>query len=256
MRQATPTLTIPDSAFTLQHMPVGRQRVGRRRRRTRRDREGHGRLHLGPPDAAHAAVLHERPDPLQGVVDDEEREQVPMKSAFAVRLHSLSERGQSMLEFALVLPLAARAWCSAWSRSSYALLDQHVVTKLTREGSNLISRDTSLQDAATAMRSMSTRPVDFNGELEGDLLGDQERRRRPARPTTTRPILYQRYEYGAISGASALSTGGRLVRPGAGLHRRPTPTPTPACRSPTCRATSPCPAAECSTSPRSSRSTR
>ena len=42
---------------------------------------------------------------------------------------------------------------------SYALLDQHVVTKLTREGSNLISRDTSLQDAATAMRSMSSRPV-------------------------------------------------------------------------------------------------
>ena len=29
----------------------------------------------------------------------------------------------------------------------YALLDQHVVTKLTREGSNLISRDTSLADA-------------------------------------------------------------------------------------------------------------
>ena len=44
----------------------------------------------------------------------------------------------------------------------YALLDQHVVTKLTREGSNLISRDTTLQDAATAMRDMSSRPVDFD----------------------------------------------------------------------------------------------
>ena len=40
----------------------------------------------------------------------------------------------------------------------YALLDQHVVTKLTREGSNLISRDVTLQDAATAMQSMTTRP--------------------------------------------------------------------------------------------------
>ena len=44
----------------------------------------------------------------------------------------------------------------------YALLDQHVVTKLTREGSNLISRDTSLADAADAIRSMSSRPVNFN----------------------------------------------------------------------------------------------
>ena len=59
---------------------------------------------------------------------------------------------------------------------SYALLDQHVVTKLTREGSNLISRDTSLADAATALKSMSGRPVDFTIELEGDLLGGQARR--------------------------------------------------------------------------------
>ena len=47
---------------------------------------------------------------------------------------------------------------------SYALLDQHVVTKLTREGSNLISRNTSLLDTATAIRNMSTRPVNFNAE--------------------------------------------------------------------------------------------
>ena len=37
--------------------------------------------------------------------------------------------------------------------TSYGLLDQHVVTKLTREGSNLISRDTSLQDAAAVWRA-------------------------------------------------------------------------------------------------------
>ena len=47
--------------------------------------------------------------------------------------------------------------------ASYALLHQHVVTKLTREGSNLISRDTSLAgrrhgDAAHE----HGRPVDFD----------------------------------------------------------------------------------------------
>ena len=44
----------------------------------------------------------------------------------------------------------------------YLLLDQHVVTKLSREGSNLISRNTSLQDAAAAMKGMSSRPVNFD----------------------------------------------------------------------------------------------
>ena len=44
----------------------------------------------------------------------------------------------------------------------FALLDQQVVTKLTREGSNLISRDVTLQDAATAVKTMRTAPVDFD----------------------------------------------------------------------------------------------
>src|SRR5262245_17954788 len=91
----------------------------------------------------------------------------------------------------------------------YALLDQHVVTKLTREGSNLISRDTTIDDAVTAMRSMSTRPVDFDtrsrvifsvlkkGSTTGTANYDQV-------------ILYQRAEYGAsVAGAvSGLRMGG------------------------------------------------
>ena len=44
----------------------------------------------------------------------------------------------------------------------YALLDKHVITKLTREGSNLISRETALGDAANALTKMSTRPVNFS----------------------------------------------------------------------------------------------
>ena len=92
----------------------------------------------------------------------------------------------------------------------YALLDQHVVTKLTREGSNLISRDVAIDDAETAMRTMSTRPVDFNtrsrmifsvlrkGSTTGTANYDQV-------------ILYQRYEFGSLTGtgvSSALRTRG------------------------------------------------
>ena len=69
-------------------------------------------------------------------------------------------RGQAMVEFALVLPLCCVLGLGV-VEVSYALLDQHVVTKLTREGSNLISRDTTLQDAATALKNMGSNPVDF-----------------------------------------------------------------------------------------------
>ena len=70
--------------------------------------------------------------------------------------------GQGLIEFAMVLPIFLLLVLGV-IEVSYALLNQHVVTKLTREGSNLISRDTTLQDAATAMRHMTTRPVDFSG---------------------------------------------------------------------------------------------
>jgi hypothetical protein len=89
----------------------------------------------------------------------------------------------------------------------YALLDEHVVTKLAREGSNLISRDTSLQDAATAMLSMSTRPVNFNSGArlifsvikKGSTTGTSN---------YNRDILYQRYSYGTLTANSALTTVG------------------------------------------------
>ena len=114
--------------------------------------------------------------------------------------------GQSMVEFALVLPLALLIVLGV-AEVGYVLLDQQVVTKLTREGSNLISRDTSLLDAAAAMRSMSSRPVDFNtssklifsvikkGATTGSTNYDQS-------------VLYQRYEYGSFSASSQLQTRG------------------------------------------------
>ena len=73
-----------------------------------------------------------------------------------------SARGQSLLEFALIMPLILLVALGV-VEVSYALLDQHVVTKLTREGSNLISRDVSISDAATATRATLTRRARATG---------------------------------------------------------------------------------------------
>ena len=78
----------------------------------------------------------------------------------SLRQRARDARGQTLVEFAMVLPLVL-VLALGVIEVSYALLDQHVVTKLTREGSNLISRDSSLADTGTALRNMSSRPVDF-----------------------------------------------------------------------------------------------
>ena len=119
----------------------------------------------------------------------------------------LDARGQSIIEFALLSPLILVVALGV-IEFGYVLLDQHVVTKLTREGSNLISRDTTIDDAITAMSSMSTRPVDFNtrsrvifsvlkkGATTGSANYDQV-------------ILYQRAEYGSgVTGTSGLRMRG------------------------------------------------
>ena len=116
------------------------------------------------------------------------------------------ERGQSIVEFAIVMPLVLTLALGV-IETSYALLHQHVVTKLTREGSNLISRDTSLQDAAAAMRSMSAAPVDFdNGsKLIFSVIKDVAT---TGAGNYGKPILYQRYEYGSLASQSTLTTRG------------------------------------------------
>jgi hypothetical protein len=89
----------------------------------------------------------------------------------------------------------------------YALLHQHVVTKLAREGSNLISRDTSLLDAATAMQTMASAPVNFNS---GSTLILSVIRQGATTGTSNygKNIVYQRYSYGTLASQSALTTAG------------------------------------------------
>jgi hypothetical protein len=117
-----------------------------------------------------------------------------------------SSAGQALVEFAIIIPLMMVVVLGV-IEVGYVLLDQHVVTKMAREGANLISRDTTLVDAANALRSMSSRPVDFsNGSKvifsvlkKGGTLGTSN---------YDQVILYQRYEYGSASGTSTVRTRG------------------------------------------------
>lgn len=119
----------------------------------------------------------------------------------------IDARGQSVIEISLLMPLILVVALGV-IEFGYALLDQHVVTKLTREGSNLISRDTTIDDAVTLMRSMSTRPVDFNSRSRV-IFSVLKKGASTNTANYDRVILYQRHEYGSLSGvSSALSMTG------------------------------------------------
>jgi hypothetical protein len=125
-------------------------------------------------------------------------------SAIALRQRAGSPRGQSLVEFSLMMPLVLILALGV-TEVSYALLDQHVVTKLTREGSNLISRDTSPLDAATALASMTTPPVNFatGAKVIFSVIKNVQT---AGAPNVNKNILYQRYVYGSLSDPSATST--------------------------------------------------
>lgn len=118
-----------------------------------------------------------------------------------------SEGGQSLLEFALVIPLILMLALGV-IEASYAILDQHIVTKLTREGSNLISRDTTLTDAVTAMKNMSSRPVNFDDGSSKVIFSVIKRVGTVGASNYNHDIMYQRYEYGSLARSSALQFGG------------------------------------------------
>jgi Flp pilus assembly protein TadG len=120
-----------------------------------------------------------------------------------------NQRGQAMVEMAIFLPLIVLL-CLGVVEVSYALLDQHVVTKLTREGSNLISRDATLGDAAVAMSKMATRPIDFT-QNSAVIFSVIKRVPTTGAPNYNKDILYARYSFGAISATSQLATRGSGV---------------------------------------------
>ncbi len=121
-----------------------------------------------------------------------------------------SNRGQSLIEFSLVLPLLIMTALGV-VEISFVLLDQHIVTKLTREGSNLISRSTTLGDAATAM------PDDGHTSRSTWTTGSRiifsVVRNMPTigAANYNKAILSQRYAYGNLVKPSTITTAGRRI---------------------------------------------
>jgi hypothetical protein len=117
------------------------------------------------------------------------------------------QRGQSIVEFALVLPFLV-VLVLGLTELGYALLDSHIATKMTRESSNLISRDSSLQDAATAMTTMSSRPINFTNGSSKIIFSIIRKVETVGAANYGQPVLYQRLVYGSYPGSSALTTSG------------------------------------------------
>ena len=123
-----------------------------------------------------------------------------------VRPRRHGQRGQSVVEMAIALPLLMVVVLGL-VEVSYALLDQHVISTLTREGSNLISRDVPLASAGTALRTMTVRPVNFDvgARLVFSVL---KKVATTGAPNYDRIVLYQRYELGALAATSTIRTSG------------------------------------------------
>jgi Flp pilus assembly protein TadG len=124
-----------------------------------------------------------------------------------LQLRWASDSGQTLFEFALVVPLVLVLLLGVVEVGT-ALLDQHIVSKLTREGSNLISRDTSLGDAAAALRSMSSGPVNFNNGSSKVIFSVVKKVATVGATNQNYAVLYQRYVYGSYSGSSMLNNSG------------------------------------------------
>jgi TadE-like protein len=120
-------------------------------------------------------------------------------------LHEAS--GQSLVEMAMILPLFV-VLVLGIVEISYALIDQHVVTRLTREGSNLISRDTTLEDAAKAMKGMASQPLNFGDSTSKAIFSVLKRGETTGTANYDRIILYQRHSVGSCPGSSKLKLAG------------------------------------------------
>ncbi len=128
-------------------------------------------------------------------------------SATAIRRTLADQRGQSIVEFAIVMPLFLIIVLGI-VEVGFALVDQNITTRLTREGSNLISRDTPMVEAAAAVRSMTTRPLNFDDGSSKLIFSVLKRGETTGTTNYNQIFVYQRYVYGSYPGTSKLSTRG------------------------------------------------
>jgi Flp pilus assembly protein TadG len=129
---------------------------------------------------------------------------------FRLRLASArsarADQGQTIVEMAIVLPIVMMVSLGL-IEVSYAVLHQHVISRITREGANLISRDVSLLDASNALKSMSTTPVDFTDGSQL-VLSVLKKGSTVGTANYDKVVLYQRYSVGTLGAASTLATAG------------------------------------------------
>jgi Flp pilus assembly protein TadG len=117
-----------------------------------------------------------------------------------------SEAGQTLVEMAFVLPVALVVSLGMVD-VSYALLHQHVISRITREGANLISRDVTLLDASNAIKTMTTAPVDFTDGSQL-VLSVLKKGSTVGTANYDKVVLYQRYAIGTLGTPSTLTTAG------------------------------------------------
>ena len=118
-----------------------------------------------------------------------------------------SARGQSIVEMAIVMPLLLLLSLGV-VETAYALLDQHVVTKLAREGSNLISRNTTLEQAANVLTSMQTAPVNFSNGNSAVIFSVLQKGGTTGSSNFGQVILFQRAKFGTLPATSRLTAAG------------------------------------------------
>lgn len=108
--------------------------------------------------------------------------------------------GQSVVEFAAALPLFLLL-CLGIMEFGWALYEDHIIVSLAREGSNLISRQSTIQEAETALLAGVHGPVNFNqnGKLIFSVI-----KLGTGGANLNQPIIYQRRYVGALAGNSIL----------------------------------------------------
>jgi hypothetical protein len=112
----------------------------------------------------------------------------------------LHQRGQTLVEFSMVLPLLLLLVLGV-IEVGYALYENHLIIKLAREGSSLISRQSTLQEAENALLAATTPPISFDhdGKLILSVI-----RLGTGGGNLNRPIIAQRRVIGTLSAGSVL----------------------------------------------------
>jgi Flp pilus assembly protein TadG len=114
--------------------------------------------------------------------------------------------GQALLEATIVMPLLI-VLVFAVIELGTALRNDYAVVRLAREGSNLISRNTTLQDATNALTTMSSASVDFSSNSTV-IFSVLKRGSTTGSANYNHIVLYKRYTYGSYSATSRLTTAG------------------------------------------------